>query len=146
MTVLDCHAPTPEKAAAVLESIREVYDKKIIAVYEPNIGGRQKESIAMYDDAFKNADEVLIPRLTKTKIDANDKEKKNAPLEGAELAQYISKTHQHVKYIENDADFVDVVIKTAKEAGTTGNVIAFLGSHGFRGMIEETIKKFSGKK
>ena len=45
VTVLDCHAPTPEKAASVLESIREVYDKKIIVVYEPNIGGRQRASV-----------------------------------------------------------------------------------------------------
>ena len=139
VTLLDCHAPTAEKAQSVLESIREVYDKKIVVVYEPNIGGRQRESIAKYDNAFAKADLVVIPRLTKLKIAAesatdNTPEK---PLEGNELANCISKTHKKVAYVEDDATVVEKITAEAK----TGDVIAFLGSHGFRGMIEETIAK-----
>ena len=132
ITVLDCHAPTAEKAASVLESIREVYDKKIIAVYEPNIGGRQRASAAMYDNAFNDADLVIIPRLTKTKIDPNEKE---TPLEGDELAALITKTQPNCTYIENDEELITFIKSQAKE----GDAVAFLGSHGFRGMIEETI-------
>ncbi len=68
VTILDCHAPTPEKASSVLESIREIYSAKIIAIYEPNIGGRQRSTLGMYSKAFRDADLVIIPRLTKLKI------------------------------------------------------------------------------
>lgn len=129
ITVLDCHAPTPEKAQSVLESIREVYDKKIIAVYEPNIGGRQRESISKYDNAFKNVDYLFIPRLSSLKV-TEDK-----PMEGVELTETISKTNKNVRYIENDEKLVKSLIENSKK----GDVIVFLGSHGFRGMIEETI-------
>ena len=135
-TVLDCHAPTPEKAQSVLESIREVYDEKIIAVYEPNIGGRQRESLEKYNNAFKDANIVIIPRLTKLKVAEDAKEK---PLEGDGLASVISKTHSNTKYIEDDTELV----KYLKETVRKGDVIVFLGSHGFRGMIEETIALLS---
>jgi UDP-N-acetylmuramate: L-alanyl-gamma-D-glutamyl-meso-diaminopimelate ligase len=137
VTLLDCHAPTAEKAQSILESIREVYDKKIIAVYEPNIGGRQRESIAKYNDAFAKADLVVIPRLTKLKIAEPGTPEIEKQLEGSELAEYISKTHKNVVYIEDDKTVVTNIVAEAKP----GDVIAFLGSHGFRGMIEETVSK-----
>lgn len=143
VTILDCHAPTPEKAASVLESIREVYKQKILAVYEPNIGGRQRASAAMYDEAFKNADMVIVPRLTKLKVAneslANSDEKDpNAPMEGNELTETISRTHNDVRFIEND----ERLVESLKSETRPGDVIVFLGSHGFRGMIEESVKKF----
>ena len=125
-TVFDCHAPTPEKAISVLESLKEIYPGKITAIFEPNIGGRQRNSAHMYDNAFKNADMVIIPRLTRLKV-SEDK-----PMEGDELVEVINKTHKNVHYIENDTELV-------KTAINSGDVIVFLGSHGFRGMIEETI-------
>ena len=138
VTVLDCHAPTPEKASSILESIRDVYHDKIISIFEPNIGGRQRNSIAQYDDAFKNTDYLYLPRFTKTKIDPNETDR---PLEAPELAVYISKRHTHVIYNEDDSALIDTAIAQAKE----GDVIAFLGSHGFRGMIEDTIMKLGAK-
>lgn len=132
ITVFDCHAPTPEKAASVLKSIREVYGKTIIAIYEPNIGGRQRASAAMYDNAFKDADVVLIPHLTKLKVDENAA---NKPLEGDELTAIIGKTHTHVQYQKDDKNLVNYVRSEAH----SGDVVVFLGSHGFRGMIEEVV-------
>ena len=138
VTVFDCHAPTPEKAASILESLREVYDKKIIAIYEPNIGGRQKSSIDMYNNAFKNSDIALIPRLTKLKVDMSaDSAAKDQPLEGPELAAFISETHPATEYIEDDVQLVT----RATTLAATDDVIVFLGSHGFRGMIEEVVAK-----
>ncbi|MDB5259507.1 MAG: hypothetical protein JWO73_715 [Candidatus Taylorbacteria bacterium] len=151
ITVIDTHAPTPEKAASGLESIREVYGKKIIAIYEPNIGGRQKSSIGAYDKstddrnggAFRDADLVIIPRLTKLKIDETKTDPKDQPLEGQELADHISHAKKEAIYIEDDAALVSKVIAEARsgEDAGAGNVIVFLGSHGFRGMIEETVAK-----
>jgi UDP-N-acetylmuramate: L-alanyl-gamma-D-glutamyl-meso-diaminopimelate ligase len=140
ITIFDDIAHSPEKAASVLANVRSIYRGKIIAVFEPNIGGRQKEAVAKYDSAFKDADLVIIPRLTKLKInqdaDAHAAAEKQ-PLEGDELAASISKTHPHVEYIDNDKTLVEKIVATAQ----AGDVIVFLGSHGFRGMIEETIQK-----
>jgi UDP-N-acetylmuramate: L-alanyl-gamma-D-glutamyl-meso-diaminopimelate ligase len=142
ITVLDCHAPTPEKASSVLESIREVYNNKILAIYEPNIGGRQRSSAYMYDNSFKNADIVVIPRLTKLKVSTeknHDESDKliDKPLEGDELTEIIKKTQPNVIYIENDNELVKYVIQNTKK----DDCIVFLGSHGFRNMIEEIIAK-----
>lgn len=134
ITVLDCHAPTAEKASAVLESIREAYpDSKIIIVYEPNIGGRQRASVSSYSGAFEKADIVFIPKLTRLKVSNSDAKK---PLEGRELAEIISKTHGQASFIEDDSNLVAKLAATKK-----GDVIAFLGSHGFRGMIEEVVER-----
>ena len=132
LTVFDCHAPTPEKASSVLESIKEVYENKIIAIYEPNIGGRQRSSAHIYDNAFKDADTIIIPRLTKLKVAEGETD---LPMEGDELANTISKTHNNTKYIEDDNELVKILTENAKKE----DVIVFLGSHGFRGMIEEAI-------
>ncbi|MDD5165065.1 MAG: Mur ligase family protein [Candidatus Pacebacteria bacterium] len=136
VTLLDCHAPTAEKATSVLESVREVYTSKIIAVYEPNIGGRQYETAHKYDNAFKDADMVIIPRLTKLKVSEDDSTK---PMEGNDLVQTIEKTHKNVKYFEDDSALVNFLATEAKK----DDCIVFLGSHGFRGMIEETVNKLS---
>ncbi|MFA6459178.1 MAG: Mur ligase family protein [Candidatus Paceibacterota bacterium] len=138
ITILDCHAPTPEKAASALASIKEVYNSgKILAIFEPNIGGRERETNKKYDRAFKDADMVFIPRLTKLKIAADEAEK---PMEGDELTKVISKTHEAVIHNEDDSKLVASVTSSAKQ----GDVIVFLGSHGFRGMIEESIKSLQG--
>jgi UDP-N-acetylmuramate: L-alanyl-gamma-D-glutamyl-meso-diaminopimelate ligase len=126
VTILDDIAHSPEKAAATLQNIREIYSGKITVVFEPNIGGRERATAYKYDNAFKDADTVIIPRLTKLKISDD------MPMEGKELAEVIAKTHSNVKYVEDDEQLVREL---------NGDVIAFLGSHGFRGMIEETIEK-----
>jgi UDP-N-acetylmuramate: L-alanyl-gamma-D-glutamyl-meso-diaminopimelate ligase len=142
VTVFDCHAPTPDKVASVLASLREAYAKKIIAVFEPNIGGRERASAAKYDNAFKDADAVIIPRLTKLKV-ANDQrtviDGQEKPMGGDELANVIGETQPSCTYEENDDNLVSFLAFQAKK----GDVIAFLGSHGFRGMIEEVVKKLT---
>lgn len=132
VTVIDDIAHSPEKAASVLQSLRAIYSGTLSAVFEPNIGGRSRESAAKYDQAFDAADLVIIPRLSTLKVaaDATDR-----PMDGAELATTIAKTHKNVRYIDNDAELVSI-LGTNKKAG---DVIAFLGSHGFRGMIEEVV-------
>lgn len=132
VAVIDDIAHSPVKAQSVLETLKSIYPGKLIAVFEPNTGNRKKEAIPQYDHAFASADTVLIPRLTKLKTDKNDD---NKPLEGDELAMVIEKTHKDVQYIEEDKLLVEYLAKNSKQ----GDCIAFLGSHGFRGMIEETI-------
>ena len=132
VTVFDCHAPTPDKVASVLRELRQIYTGKIIAVFEPNIGGRSRETASKYDRAFKDSDVVIIPRLTKLKLAENDT---TQSLEGDELTKIISKTQPNVKYIDDDAQLVVFATTQAHKE----DIIVFLGSHGFRGMIEETV-------
>lgn len=134
VTVYDDIAHSPAKAKSVLETLRAIYDGKIIAVFEPNTGNRKPDSKPLYSQAFVDADEVVIPRLTKIKIDTADE---TPPFEGQELAQTISKTHDNVIYIDEDQELVEYLVDNV----ATGDVIVFLGSHGFRGMIEELISK-----
>jgi UDP-N-acetylmuramate: L-alanyl-gamma-D-glutamyl-meso-diaminopimelate ligase len=135
ITIFDDIAHSPEKAASVLKNLREIYGGKIITVFEPNIGGRNRGTIIKYDNALKDADMVIIPRLTKLKITEGELEK---PMEGNELAEIIGKTHPSAHYIDND----EILVTFLKSQTKKGDVIVFLGSRGFRGMIEETIKAF----
>ena len=142
VTVFDDIAHSPEKARTIIDNIKKIYTGKTIAIFEPNIGGRSRESISKYNNAFENADVVIIPRLTKLKIAENSSEQ---PMDGEELAQAIAKTNKNVIYIEDDNALVNKILEIVKELDNSkkDNVIAFLGSHGFRGMIEQTITKLS---
>ena len=132
IVIFDDIAHSPEKAGTVLRNLRDIYSVKIVCIFEPNIGGRSRESVVKYDNAFKFADIVIIPRLTKLKVSQDGSEQ---PMEGDELSAVISKTHTNSMYIPEDNDLVKYVLDNTKK----GDVIAFLGSHGFRGMIEEVV-------
>ena len=138
ITVFDDIAHSPSKAEAILNSLRSVSMGKIIAIFEPNTGNRKRASITSYDDAFTAADEVIIPRLTKIKVDPSDHD---SPLDGSELAAVIKKTHPRVQYFENDHVLIDYLLENTKK----NDVVVFLGSHGFRGMIDELVSRVSGK-
>jgi UDP-N-acetylmuramate: L-alanyl-gamma-D-glutamyl-meso-diaminopimelate ligase len=138
VTIIDDIAHSPEKAKSVLATLRSIYSGLIVAVYEPNTGNRTPQSKDSYKDAFKDADTVVIPRLSKLKVDASNPEK---TFDGDELAATIEETHKEVHYLDNDDELVEFLVRGRGE----GDVIAFLGSHGFRGMIEETVKKLAQK-
>lgn len=136
ITVIDDIAHSPEKARSVLNNLRHIYSGMVIAVYEPNIGNRTPESKPGYKDAFKDADTVVIPRLTKLKVDPKNPGK---TFDGDELAAVIEESHKEAHYLDSDDEVVEFLTTGRSE----GDVIAFLGSHGFRGMIEETIKRLA---
>jgi UDP-N-acetylmuramate: L-alanyl-gamma-D-glutamyl-meso-diaminopimelate ligase len=133
ITVFDDIAHSPAKAKATLETLRTIYTGKIVAIFEPNTGNRQSEAIPQYDHAFASADIVVIPKLTAVKKSTTGPE----PLSGAELKKIIAKTHHDTRYIENDKELVEQIISEIKPE----DVVVFLGSHGFRGMIETLIKE-----
>ncbi len=136
--VYDDIAHSPEKAKSVLKTISQLYDGRIIAVFEPNTGNRKEKSAPSYNNAFKNADEVVIPRLSKIKKKENDPD---PPVDGTGLKEIIEQTHNNVNYIEDDFKLVDHL----KQSSSPGDVIVFLGSHGFRKMIEMTVDRLNEK-
>lgn len=131
--VYDDIAHSPTKVQPLLKSLRAIYSGKIFAIFEPNTGNRQLESIPQYDHAFASADEVIIPKLTKIKIDNS---KSVQPFDGQALTQIISATHQQVVYLEDDTQLTNYL----KQKTTAHDAVVFLGSHGFRGMIDELVK------
>jgi len=132
--IFDDIAHSPEKVSYILKALKDICNSKITLVFEPNIGNRKKEIEKKYDNAFKDADEVIIPRLTKLKIPEDES---NLPVEAEGLCAIISKTHSNAKSITNDNELVDYLDKNTKEGG----IIVFAGAHGFRNMIEETVEK-----
>ena len=129
ITIFDDIAHSPTKAKSTLYNLKSIYNGNIIAVFEPNTGNRKKESIPQYANAFNDADTVIIPRLTSVKIAKDDP---NPPFDGKELTDIISQTHKNCQYIPDDNQLLDYL----KQNTNKNDVIVFLGSHGFRGMID----------
>lgn len=126
--IFDDIAHSPTKAKATLETIKQIYSGKIYAIFEPNTGNRQAESLPDYDKNFASADEIIIPRLTKIKTPGS--------IDSKELSEVIAKNHNNVKYFEHDEELLNHIKNTAQ----AGDAIVFMGSHSFRGMIDELIK------
>ncbi|MFA7315128.1 MAG: Mur ligase family protein [Candidatus Magasanikbacteria bacterium] len=136
IVVIDDIAHSPQKASSVLQTLKKIYnDGRIIAVFEPNTGNRQKAAIAGYDNKFIDADLVIIPKLTLIKQAPNE----DPTIEGEELTEIIGKTQPNVIYIDDDKKLVDYIIKNTSQ----NDVVAFLGSHGFRNMIEAVVSRIS---
>ncbi|MDO8499337.1 MAG: Mur ligase family protein [bacterium] len=128
--VFDDIAHSPAKARAVLKTLKTIYSGKIFAIFEPNTGNRQAQAAPQYDQAFAFADTVIIPHLTKIKIKPGEK-----IIEGPELTKIIMRTHGQVKYFEYDKNLIAFIKETARP----GDAVVWLGSHSFRGMIDEII-------
>lgn len=134
VTIIDDIAHSPLKAKVVLQTLREVCTGKLIVVFEPNIGGRERVALSGYDGAFSSADAVYIPRLSTLKGDDGSK-----TVDGAELAGAIARTQSQTTYIPED----EKLIETLKTSLHAGDYLVFCGSHGFRGMIEEVVAYYS---
>jgi UDP-N-acetylmuramate: L-alanyl-gamma-D-glutamyl-meso-diaminopimelate ligase len=139
ITIYDDLAHSPAKASATLKTLKFIYPtNNIIAIFEPNTGNRKSQSIPGYAHAFVNANEVIIPTLTKLKVDEKDTD---PPFDGRTLCDIIAKNHTHALYIENDPALLAYIKEHAKKE----DVVVFLGSHGFRGMIDELVRSYEGK-
>ena len=139
--IFDDLAHSPIKAESSLKAIRLYFPQsRIFAIYEPNVGNRTEASKKFYQQAFSSADFVLVPRLSKTKTNAKQEKRMN----GKELAKTIkekNKKNLKVFYFEIDDELVHFLKMKTKP----GDVIIFLGSHSFRGMIEQSVRQISSK-
>jgi UDP-N-acetylmuramate: L-alanyl-gamma-D-glutamyl-meso-diaminopimelate ligase len=136
VTVIDDIAHSADKARTTIAVLKRIFNGKVTVVFEPNTGGRIPDALPTYANAFSEADRVIIPRLTKLKT--SDDPNAIVPVEGEILANTIKQTQPNTDYISDDDLLVQELTKTAHK----GDVIAFLGSHGFRKMIEMTVTTF----
>ncbi|MEK7131843.1 MAG: Mur ligase family protein [Patescibacteria group bacterium] len=133
ITIYDDLGHSPAKAKASLGTLRAIYPhSKITAIFEPNTGNRKSQSIPGYNKAFMAADEVIVPTLTRIKTDPKDID---PPFDGKKLAEVISRTQPQTVYIENDDKLIEYIKNNTKKE----DVVVFLGSRGFRGMIEKLV-------
>ena len=134
--VIDDFGSTPAKAPSSVVAVKEEFKgSKIYVIFEPNAGNRTEESIPLYDNVFKGADEVIIPRLSHIKARPGEKR-----VGGKELSEVIAKTHKKVIYFPSDEELTNYLVRLKGK-----KVIVFMGSHGFRGMIEKTTSLLSQK-
>jgi UDP-N-acetylmuramate: L-alanyl-gamma-D-glutamyl-meso-diaminopimelate ligase len=141
ITIIDDIAHSPEKAQAILETIRRIYQGNIVAIFEPNIGGRERAAAHKYQGVFTAADTVYIPRLSKLKTAAENTGE--LPMDGAALTATIGESHPHAFFIEDDTALVKAAIEATQKKPQS--VIVFLGAHGFRGMIDSTIEALTAR-
>jgi UDP-N-acetylmuramate: L-alanyl-gamma-D-glutamyl-meso-diaminopimelate ligase len=134
--VLDDLGSTPFKAQGALNAIRKDYtESKIIVIFEPNTGNRLEESLPLYKDVFDSADEVILPRFTK--LLASDTLKRFG---ANRLLETLKEYGINAQNIRDDEQLLAYVIEQI-HASDKHVVVAFLGSHGFRGMIEELVSR-----
>jgi UDP-N-acetylmuramate--alanine ligase len=130
-TVIDDFAHNPSKAKQSVLALRRHFPKsKIYIIFEPNRGGRSEKCLPGYNRVFSGATKIFIPQMTEY---ASKKGVKD--VSGKELVDYLRKTHKDVIYEPNAEKLVAWLKKNAKK----GDVIAFLGSRNFGGVLEKII-------
>jgi UDP-N-acetylmuramate: L-alanyl-gamma-D-glutamyl-meso-diaminopimelate ligase len=136
--IIDDFGSSPPKAHGSLKALRNDYpDSKIIAVFEPNTGNRTVASIPTYMDAFKMADEIIFPRFTKLpRIDQKR-------LTAEELIESLKPFYKNITYVGDDDVLVKLLVKEIEFGKDSHKIIVFMGSHGFRGMIDKLKTYFS---
>lgn len=136
--IIDDFGSSPPKAHGSLQALRSDYpDSKIIAIFEPNTGNRTEASIPTYKKAFKLADEIIFPRFTK--LPSIDKKRFNAE----ELIESLKPYYDNITYVGDDDVLVNLLVKEIELGDAVHKIIVFMGSHGFRGMIEKLNTYFS---
>jgi UDP-N-acetylmuramate: L-alanyl-gamma-D-glutamyl-meso-diaminopimelate ligase len=147
LKVIDDFASSPSKVTGSLSAIQKSFpDWHITIIFQPNVGNRMKDALKLYKGVFDQANEVIIPRIRKSRakgiVSAKELADYLASSVGAEnlSGEATAKTDLQPKYkfIGSDEKLVNYV--TNKNIGK--HIICFMGSYGWRNMIEEVIKKY----
>lgn len=130
--VIDDFGAAPAKAKATVKSLREEHpEHRVVIVFEPTAGNRDSKSLIEFKGVFAAADSVIIPKFTllpKSKL---------ARYSETDLTQLLQEDGVTTAYYPNDKDLLlELSAQTEKHKKI---IIAFLGSHSFRGMIPQFI-------
>ena len=129
--VLDDFGSTPHKARVAIDSIvAEFPDKSIYVVFEPNSGSRTARIVNEYQNTFNkpNVKKVFLPRFTQVVGDY---------LENDKLSEYLQMMGATVEAISDDTKLEEALVNEAGDGG----IVIFMGSHGFRGLIDKIVDK-----
>lgn len=135
--IIDDFGSSPPKAQGSLKALREDYpESEIYVVFEPNTGNRTKASIETYAGAFDNVDEIIFPRFTrlpKTELHRFNEQ---------ELSDNLKKYYANITVVPDDEVLLKLLVKHIEIGSDKHKIIIFMGSHGFRGMIDKLTKYF----
>lgn len=132
LRVMDDHACSPPKVLGSLKALRNTFPNwHITMIFEPNVGNRTREALSLFEGVFNKADEVIIPHLKPVRTKKGEER-----ISGRKLTDYLKAAGTSVRYIEDDDELVKYVSK--KNVGK--HVICFMGSYGWRHMIEDVIR------
>lgn len=136
--IIDDFGSSPPKAEGSLKALREDYpESEIYMVFEPNTGNRTAASIPTYHKAFKSVDEIIFPRFTKLPKTELHR------LSEMELAEELKQYYDNITVITDDDILVKTLVKQLELGSDKHKIIVFMGSHGFRGMIDKLTKYFT---
>lgn len=119
VTIIDDYAHHPTEIKATLAAARKLFeDRKIICVFQPHHHQRVKALFGDFVEAFKNADEIIIPDIyavagRENKLMQREVSSQKLVEEIAKLdkdAKYIGKLDEAVKYLAKHAKKDDVII------------------------------------
>ncbi len=135
--VIDDFGSSPPKAKGSIKALREDYPKsEIYVVFEPNTGNRTEASIPTYREAFSEVNGIIFPRFTKLPKTALHR------LNETELAEKLKQYYSNITVINDDDILVKVLIKQLELGTDRHKIVVFMGSHGFRGMIDRLTEYF----
>ncbi|MCG2686570.1 Mur ligase domain-containing protein [Candidatus Parcubacteria bacterium] len=139
ITIIDDFAHSPSKAKESVKALVKHFPKaSIFVIFEPNRGGRALKCMKNYNNIFTGIYKVFIPKLTEYKQKPGVYD-----VSGRELAQHLRLTHDFsrgnlsIVYQPDNKKILNNILKSAKP----GDVVAFMGSRNFDGMIKELIQK-----
>jgi UDP-N-acetylmuramate: L-alanyl-gamma-D-glutamyl-meso-diaminopimelate ligase len=135
LLVIDDFGSSPPKAAGSIKALREDYpDSSLYVIFEPNTGNRTLQSIETYKSAFEGVDEVIFPRFTR--LPKSDLKRMNE----TELAEVLKPMIPEITVMPDDETLLKVLVKYADLSTRKHKIIVFMGSHGFRGMIDKLVQ------
>ncbi len=131
--VIDDFGASPPKAKISLSSLRKKYPNSFITViFEPNQGSRTLDGIDEYLDTFEqleNNGELILPRFTSVGYEYFNAD---------QLKHFLRNSGLAIHVINQDEKLLAHISRKMHQK----HVIAFMGSHGFRGLIGKAVQIF----
>lgn len=134
LKIIDDFGSSPPKAQGSLKAILSDFpESEIYVIFEPNTGNRTDQSLPLYKNVFNGAHAIILPRFTKLG-------KTNEPrFDDTKLFAHLQKYYANVYNINDDQKLIDFLLDKIKNS-SENNIIVFMGSHGFRGMISQLVE------
>ncbi len=130
--ILDDFAHSPIKAQSTLEALRTRYkDKNIITIYSPRVSEREsKETLKWYKNTFKEANHVIIPKITVKK--STEKEFR---IHGIDIINAINKEEKNKHYFPKE----EQILSFLKENSDKNTIIVFMSAGGWGDLMKKAI-------
>lgn len=112
--VITDYAHHPVELNSTIKTIKEVYDKNIIAIFEPHLFSRTKLLLDDFSKAFNYADEIIVADIYPAREEfdptIHSKDLVDKLLENKLNAKYIGDFESIVKYITKKVNSNDIVL------------------------------------